>query len=75
MGQLAFNQARVKHFLLKLRAYKRAFLGYCPRCNSDAPELDTCCVCGGDRTWPQTAERMAYRLWTHFVEAEEESKQ
>jgi hypothetical protein len=58
-------------FLLKLRAYKRAFLGYCPRCNSDAPECDSCRVCANDRTWPQTSARMAYRLWIHFVEPEE----
>lgn len=24
----------------------RMFWGFCPQCNSDAPELDTCTVCG-----------------------------
>lgn len=29
----------------KLRAYWRAFRGYCPACNLDAPAIDTCQVC------------------------------
>lgn len=29
----------------KLRAYIRSFRGYCPRCNSDAPEIDICRAC------------------------------
>jgi hypothetical protein len=29
----------------KLRAYWRAFLGYCPACNLEAPAIDTCQVC------------------------------
>lgn len=29
----------------KLRAYWRAFRGYCPACNLDAPAIDTCPVC------------------------------
>lgn len=63
-------------FLAKLRAYSRAFIGFCPRCNSDAPELDTCRVCAGDRTFPLSAARSAYRLWIHFIEfeVEEENK-
>lgn len=60
--------------LVKLLAYKRAFLGFCPRCNSDAPEIDKCPICANDRTYPQTNARMAYRLWIHFCELEQESK-
>ena len=29
----------------KIRAYWRAFRGYCPACNLDAPAIDRCQVC------------------------------
>ena len=32
---------------VKLQAYIRAFRGYCPRCNSEAPAIDVCRVCEG----------------------------
>ena len=28
----------------------RLLFGFCPKCNSDAPEIDTCNVCDGYRT-------------------------
>jgi hypothetical protein len=34
-----------KRRLRAMRAYKRAWLGLCPACNSDAPAIDTCQVC------------------------------
>lgn len=33
----------------KFTAYFRAFRGYCPACNSDAPAIDNCQVCYGWR--------------------------
>jgi hypothetical protein len=35
----------VVRWLQKLIAAKRLWLGFCPHCNSDAPELYTCPVC------------------------------
>ncbi len=34
-------------FWKKLRGWWRAKWGFCPECNNDAPELDSCRVCGG----------------------------
>lgn len=33
-----------KLFLILMGRY-RLFFGFCPKCNSDAPELDTCKIC------------------------------
>lgn len=56
-------------FWLRLRARWRVLWGYCPGCNSDAPELDTCRVCNGFRVgrdsdeWPYTMTRARERVW------------
>lgn len=36
-------------YILLLRAKLRILFGFCPKCNSDAPEMDTCYVCCGYR--------------------------
>jgi len=42
--------------MLKKRKLFFAFIsrifGFCPQCNSDAPSIDKCEVCRGDRTTP-----------------------
>lgn len=51
----------------KLRAYWRAFRGYCPACNSDAPECDNCKVCLNWRgTFPPQNWLPAIWLQRHF---------
>ena len=41
--------------------------GYCPECNSDAPELDNCDVCLNDRESPFKKERNI-ELWKRYKE-------
>lgn len=36
---------KIKFLYLKLRAKYRVLFGFCPKCNSDAPELYDCSVC------------------------------
>lgn len=49
------------NLLQKANGRVRLFFGFCPECNSSAPELDTCPVCDGYRSysaqiWPPTKE-------------------
>lgn len=46
------TQSDIKKALLKLRGKFRLFFGFCPGCNSDAPELYDCEVC----RWYSTSE-------------------
>ena len=52
-----------------LRGRFRLFLDLCPKCNSDAPAIDTCDVCCGyhtcDRGLPSREEKRL--LWQRFV--------
>jgi hypothetical protein len=41
----------------------RMWWGWCPSCNSDAPEIDVCPVCLGDRTGRTRGE-----WWWRFEE-------
>jgi|DEB19_MinimDraft_2_1074335.scaffolds.fasta_scaffold200348_1 rRNA maturation endonuclease Nob1 len=40
-----------------LIAKYRLFFGFCPKCNSDAPNVDGCNICGGDRTYPPSKHK------------------
>ena len=40
-----------------IRAKYRLFFGFCPKCNSDAPEIDNCNVCLGARSYPPSRQR------------------
>jgi hypothetical protein len=40
----------VKTLFLKLRGRYRLWHGFCPACDSIAPEINTCQVCGGYRS-------------------------
>lgn len=58
--------------LRKLMGRWRLFWRFCPECNSDGPELDSCRVCDGYRShettltpWQQTKERW----WRRFAQA------
>ena len=51
-------------WLRKMRGRYRMWWGWCPSCNSDAPALDHCRVCGGylsgwdkQEWWPRFAAR------------------
>ncbi len=51
----------------KVKAYFRAYMGYCPNCNLDAPAIDMCDVCCGYRgDWPPTRRLAAHWLAKHF---------
>jgi hypothetical protein len=46
-----------------LTGWYRAMWGWCPRCNSCAPEIDTCPVCKFGR-WP---DRTTEAVWERFA--------
>jgi len=55
--------------LRKLRAHVRLWFGFCPACNSEAPEMDTCPVCGGYR-WADEGPPTEYakrEWWARYV--------
>lgn len=41
---------RIIRWWLSLRGAYRLAWGFCPRCNSDAPEIDRCAICDGYRS-------------------------
>lgn len=47
----------------RLRGEDRLFWNCCPACNSDAPELDTCPVCEGDRREPYPPSKATKQKW------------
>lgn len=51
--------------LLLLRGRWRYLFGFCPACNSDAPGIYDCQVCGGWRTPGDghVRQRISKRLW------------
>ena len=53
---------KTRLFLLKARGSYRMFRGYCPKCNSDAPEVDECIVCNNTDAdiFPPTKETVAH---------------
>ena len=40
-----------------LVAKYRLFFGFCPKCSSDAPAIDSCNICFGVRSYPPTKQR------------------
>lgn len=51
----------------KFIAYYRAFRGYCPQCNSDAPAIDRCPCCKSYRgTFPPDDALPAVWLARYF---------
>ena len=40
-----------------IKAKYRLFFGFCPKCNSDAPDIDNCDVCLGDTSYPPSRQR------------------
>ena len=42
--------------------------GFCPKCNSSAPEIDTCKICNNDRTSPfQKSKKKDYwNNWKYY---------
>lgn len=60
------HRSPLERLVMGLAAWWRLLWGCCPKCNSDAPEIDDCSVCEGYRTpYPpsaQTKARWAQRL-------------
>lgn len=58
-------------FLTKIWGAQRLWWGFCPQCNSDAPELYDCPVCeyysghSKDQPYPPTKETKA-KWWAKF---------
>ena len=50
-----------------LYGWWRIIWGFCPMCNSDAPELDTCEFCGSFRGWrdKQARSELKYKWSKH----------
>lgn len=48
----------MSEWLLFQRGIWRIHWGFCPVCNSDAPELDSCRFCDGFRGWRNKPARM-----------------
>ena len=47
----------IKTLFRVLQAKWRLYFGFCPECNSSAPEIDSCYVCDGYRTpYPPSKE-------------------
>lgn len=49
-----------------LRGLLRAFFGFCPECNSSAPEIYKCRICRYDTQYPPTFETTKER-WHRFI--------
>ena len=50
-----------------LKQWWRAYRGYCPNCNLDAPAIDHCVVCNGYRgSWPPPHWLRATWLHNYF---------
>jgi hypothetical protein len=50
MSLSRLEHTKMERFLIQLKMITprfRVFLGFCPLCNSDAPELDCCPLCDG----------------------------
>jgi hypothetical protein len=47
----------------KLVGNWRLWRGYCPECNSDAPDVDTCEVCEGYYGPPWPSSHLQLELW------------
>lgn len=53
-------------------AFWRAFRGYCPTCNLDAPEIDNCPTCENYRgDWPPPRSLSTLWLHAHFSNLEQ----
>lgn len=48
-------------YLVYLRGLFRVWFGFCPICNSDAPELDSCSFCGSFRGYRDKTARKDLR--------------
>lgn len=40
-----------------LIAKYRLFFGFCPKCNGDAPAIDGCGICNGERSYPPSKHK------------------
>jgi len=49
-------------YLKLIRGYIRNFFGFCPQCNSDAPEMYDCNVCGYDTKFPPSKATRKKRM-------------
>jgi hypothetical protein len=52
-----------------LLGYYRNFWGFCPACNSDAPEMYNCYCCLGDRVFPPDKQTKKERM-NKFIKKE-----
>ena len=53
-ARILFLRGWIKAFTCLMVARYRIFWGFCPLCNSDAPEIDKCILCDNNREWPRT---------------------
>lgn len=60
---------KLKRIFLFLRSRWRMFFGFCPACNTDAPETDTCPICEHYRT-PHPPSASTKREWRNRYDEE-----
>jgi hypothetical protein len=53
---------KIKNNLLYWRGIWRTFWGWCPKCNSDAPELYKCNICNYNKIKERIIKIKAYKL-------------
>lgn len=51
----------------------RLFFGFCPKCNSDAPAIDSCNVCNSERSYPPSKHKK--QTWFNTYKQELENEQ
>lgn len=62
-------------YLRYLLGHWRLIWGFCPVCNSDAPEIDSCAWCGGFHGWRSGETRYRERvLWQRAWNARKEAE-
>jgi hypothetical protein len=58
-----------------IRGKMRIFWGFCPKCNSDAPELYDCNVCSNyNNSYPFPPSKVTKGIWLHNYKIDLKSK-
>jgi cytochrome c5 len=58
----------MRYLVMQLLGGWRLWWGFCPECNSDAPEKDTCVVCRNYQGFHPPSEEEKAAWWKRFKE-------
>ena len=64
MMKRTFIRYTMKKILI-LRGRLRLFFGFCPQCNSDAPEKDNCKICDNFSGYARKEQRIKW--WPNYI--------